>query len=261
MQTIADVLKNIPQLEHVSLEEYEKNQLEWKNSIHGNLKGYDCQECLNRGYSFTAENTARDCECMKIRKSLKRIEKSGLKPLMERYTFDSYQTGEAWQQTIKESAERFLKNPDACFFGIFGQTGAGKTHLCTAMASNYLYRRIPVYYMLWNSDVKRIKATVNDGDIHEQEMKRLQEIDVLYIDDLFKCKVGSEPSDADVRLTFEIINARYNTRLTTIISSEFTIDELNGIDAAIAGRIREMCGSYLWNIKRSNSRNYRWRKS
>jgi len=185
------------------------------------------------------------------------IEKSGLKPLMKRYTFDKYITHEAWQQTVKESAQRFLKDPDACFFGIFGQTGSGKTHLCTAIASSYLNERIPVCYMLWCADSKKLKATVNDGELHDQEIKRLQNTDVLYIDDLFKCKYGSEPSDADVRLAFEIINTRYNAQLTTLISSEFTIDNLYGIDAAIAGRIREMCGSYLWNIKRSDSRNYR----
>jgi len=62
-----------------------------------------------------------------------------------------------------------------------------------------------------------------------------------------------------VRLAFEIINARYNTQRTTLISSEFTIDDLQMIDAAITGRIKEMCGIYALNIESNESRNYRWK--
>jgi len=239
----------------------------WKvdavNSTIGNLKNYDCVECLNRGCIAipceTDGHRMRECECMAIRKSLKMIEKSGLKPLMERYTFENYITRDPWQKKVKGLAQRFIDD-NACFFAMLGQTGAGKSHVCTAIATEYLNRRTPVYYMLWNTDVKRLRSTVNDGVEHEKEVKRLQTIDVLYIDDLFKCKNGNEPSDADVRLAFEIINARYNSRATTLISSEFTIDELRGIDAALAGRINEMCGVYILNIGRDEKKNYRWRK-
>jgi hypothetical protein len=53
---------------------------------------------------------------MDVRRALKLIEKSGLKPLMERYTFDKYLTPEPWQVTIKESALSFLIDPAACSF-------------------------------------------------------------------------------------------------------------------------------------------------
>jgi len=236
-----------------------QNANDYRNSIPGKLTGYDCKKCLNRGGSYVGENTWRVCECDRIRKSLRLIEKSGLLPLMERYTFDKYLTPEPWQATVKEKAQNFLESEYAYCYGIFGQTGSGKTHICTAMSSFYLHKGIPTYYMIWNTDIKRLKSTVNDGEEHEKEVKRLQTVDVLYIDDLFKCKKDSEPTDGDVRLAFEIINARYNAQRTTLISSEFTIDELRMIDAAIAGRIKEMCGLYILNIERNESRNYRWK--
>jgi len=243
---------------------YEQRRIDGINEMPGKLKGYDCADCLNRGYTAvllkTGEHAMRECECMAIRKSMKMIEKSGLKQLVERYTFERYIATDTWQERVKELAQRFIDS-DACCFAMLGQTGAGKTHLCTAIAREYLLnKKIPTYYMLWNTDVKRLRSTVNDGESHEKEVKRLQTIDVLYIDDLFKCKNGNEPSDADVRLAFEIINARYNSRVTTLISSEFTIDELRGIDAALAGRINEMCGVYVLNIGRDEKKNYRWKR-
>jgi len=258
MNNLAYLFENLPEVELVSDEEREQKDIDWKNSRPGNLEGYDCEVCLNRGYVYMLGNTSKTCECMKTRRSLKLITASGLEPLMKRYTFDSFTTGVKWQAAIKAAALDFLKDDAACFFAILGQTGAGKTHICTAMAADYLRKHIPVYYMLWLSDIKKLRATVTEGEIHEKEIKRLQTIEVLYLDDLFKCKRGFQPSDADVRLAFEIINARYNAQRTTLISSEFTINELKQIDPATAGRIKELCGSYMLNIERNESRNYRW---
>jgi len=62
-----------------------------------------------------------------------------------------------------------------------------------------------------------------------------------------------------VRIAFEILNARYNARLTTLISSELDIGELSKVDGAVAGRIKEMSGLFLSNIHSDESRDYRWR--
>ena len=54
-------------------------------------------------------------------------------------------------------------------------------------------------------------------------MDKLKKVKVLYIDDFFKGGI----TDADFRLAFEIINARYNDKgLRTIISSEVKIKDL-----------------------------------
>jgi len=261
MESITNLIESIPKAERLSQEEYDRQNIEWINSIPGSLKGYDCDNCLNRGYTAVFSpygKVTRECECMKVRYSIRLIEKSGLKPLMDRYTLDNFRTDEQWQKNIKAKAVMFLADWKDKWFAVLGQVGCGKTHICSAIAGELLKTCMPVYYMLWNTDVKKLRATVNDGEAHEREVKRLQTIDVLYIDDLFKCKRNSEPSDADVKLAFEILNARYNAQLTTLISSEFNIDELSDIDTAIAGRINQMCGSFLTNIARKASRDYRW---
>lgn len=260
MGILAEIMERHPDTKRLTNDEYEARRAEWANSIVGNLDGYDCTDCLNRGYiTKLADNGSlltADCSCMATRRSLKLIEKSGLKPLMERYTFEAYSTDASWQEDIKKKALEFAAESKG-WFGVLGQTGSGKTHICTAIAANLLKSGMSTYYMLWNTDIKKLKATINDGESHEKEIERLQTVKVLYIDDLFKCK--TEPSDSDVKLAFEILNARYNAELITLISSEYCIDRISEIDQAIAGRINEMGGRYVINIAHNPERDYRWR--
>jgi len=261
MDSIISLIKNMPKAERIPQEERDRREIEWINSRPGNLEGYDCDHCLNRGYIAVPSpygRVTRECECMKVRYSLRLIEKSGLKSLMERYSLKNFHTDEQWQKNVKAKAVMFLADWEGKWFAVLGQVGCGKTHICSAIAGELLKSGMPVYYMIWNTDVKKLRATVNDGEAHEREIARLQTMEVLYIDDLFKCKHNAEPSDADVKLAFEILNARYNAQLTTLISSEFSIDELSDIDTAIAGRINQMCGKFLTNIARKASRDYRW---
>ena len=130
-----------------------------------------------------------------------------------------------------------------------GQSGAGKTHLCTATFVQLSFDRgLDGRYLLWPSDSRRMKAAAKDGN--EQYINDFKQCSFLYIDDLFKGKKDSEPTDADVRLAFDILDYRYNHKLPTIISSEMLLEEIRDLDVAIYRRIREMCGPYIGNIGR-----------
>jgi DNA replication protein DnaC len=86
---------------------------------------------------------------------------------------------------------------------------------------------------------------------------------VLYIDDLFKPVQDDtgerrQPNPGDIRLAFELLNFRYIHRdLITIISSEWTIDELQDIDPAIGGRVYQRSKDYCLTISREEYKNYR----
>ena len=71
--------------------------------------------------------------------------------------------------------------------------------------------------------------------VEDAEMKKLSDIQVLYIDDFFKGLV----SGGDINFAYQLLNDRYNTQRRTIISSEHDIESLMKIDEAIAGRIYE----------------------
>ena len=256
---------------------YEQRKCDRYNAETGTLNefdGYDCQLCKNKG--FIAEvryvekggyytETHIPCKCQRARKAIKRLNRSGLKDVVRKYTFANYKTEDEWQKRLKEKATAFCKDNKATWFFIGGQSGAGKTHLCSAVTVQYIRDGYEAKYMLWRDEIVRLKAVVNDPLEYGEMMNELKTAPVLYIDDLFKNGKGvngqaTMPTPADVNAAFEIINYRYNNpALVTIISSEKTIAELNEIDEAIAGRIAELTKpfGYCLNIKKDASRNWR----
>lgn len=228
---------------------------------------YDCKICLNKGdIAIVRQNDLgwwtifhRPCKCLKIRSTIRRMQRSGLKDIIRDYTFDKYKADEPWQQAIKQAAMDYAKDPRGWFF-IGGQSGAGKTHICTAICREFLLEGREVKYMLWRDDVTAIKQAVNDYELYKQLIGQYKDVDVLYIDDLFKIGKtdghSQKPTTGDINAAFEILNGRYNDpRKITIISSECTVNDILDIDEAVAGRIFERAKPL--NLKPDRSKNYR----
>lgn len=221
--------------------------------------GIQCDECNNRGLSaFLNEEgqfAVRPCKCRGIRLTVKRLQRQGLYEAAKKKTLPEFRTDTESQRTLKTLVRRFVAEEEPHWMILCGQSGAGKTHLCTAAFVRLsIDKGLDGRYLVWNSDSRRIKATAKDGD--DQMLNDFKRCNLLYIDDLFKCKRDSEPSDADVRLAFEILDYRYSHKLTTIISSEMVLEDIQYLDEAIYRRIREMCGPYIGNISRDPGKCY-----
>lgn len=231
------------------------------NNTEGSLQGYNCNVCHNKGIVYMYhgnEIVSKDCECMKTRESLDRIKKSGLSNLLDKYTFDSYETGESFQKLIKGKAVNFLRT-NAKWFFIGGQIGCGKSHICTAIVGELLKQGKQARYMQWRDDVVKLKSHANSYE-YEFLINPFKNAEVLYIDDLFKTRSGEFPTSADVNIAFEIINQRYiNPDFITIISSERTISDMLKIDEAVVSRICEYAGEYTINVASDIHKNYRLR--
>lgn len=255
--------------------EYEQFKVDGLNATEGNRHeedGYHCNVCRNKGYIIklaeyedgSFHQVCCDCKCVEVRNSIMRMKRSGLKDIIKDYTFDKFQDDEPWQKSIKSAAMEYAKHPEGWFF-LGGQSGAGKTHLCTAICREFLLSGRRVRYMLWRDDIVKIKGAVTDSEEYSKMIDEFKRVDVLYIDDLFKTGKAVDnsvqrPTNADINVAFEIINYRYNNPgLLTIISSELSEDELLDIDEAIGGRIYERAKSIT--IGKSRDRNYRIRKA
>lgn len=231
--------------------------------------GYNCDICKNRGYIIKTvesdgmwENVQCTCKCERSRKSIRNLKASGLANVIDYYRFDNFKATEEWQKGMYELAKTFstaLDSNEWLFMG--GQSGSGKTHLCSAAAIELLRRGKEVKYMLWRDESRKIKDdNFNGGKLIEY----YKDVEVLYIDDLFKTgkAYGDEvqkPTAGDINLAFEIVNSRVAQKKKTIISSESTIFELFDIDEAVAGRIKQMCGAYCISISKDAGKNYRKR--
>ena len=222
----------------------------------------ECSECGNLGYRMEVvyENefpytVVYECGCMAERKNKRLLKASGLEIMLKK-TFDSYIARDPLQRKVKEIAQKNVYQKDWFFIG--GQSGFGKTHICSAIANSLLKLGQQVQYSVWTKDFKELVALqYKNQEKYKWKKRDLETADHLYIDDLFKVKDAENISNADLQLAFEILNYRYNNSLKTIISTELTFEELAKIDQAIAGRIKEKAGDNVLNISKDLRNNYR----
>lgn len=218
------------------------------------LDNVDCPICHNTGCVLKTHADgslwAAECSCMSKRVSIRRIEQSGLKDAIKRYTMQAYVTDTPERKKVMSAANDFCEAERGWFF-ISGKSGSGKTHICTAICSKLMDKGKAVRYMRWRDDSIMLKALTTDGEEYQSRIRPFKSVPVLYIDDFLK---GGH-TEADLRLAFEILNARYNdTALRTIISSEMSLFDILGLDEATGGRIYERSKGFCLQAPNENWR-------
>ena len=230
------------------------------NAERGNLDAsvIDCPTCRNKGFIAEArglEIVHVECGCMVQRRAMRRMKASGLQGIITACRLDNFATEESFQREMKGTAERFLHDGGHGLL-MSGQSGCGKTHICTAVCAQLIKRGHDVIYMPYRDEIMRIKQAARDADEYQPRMQQLKAVDVLYIDDLFKGDVRA----ADVNAVYELVGYRDRASATTIVSTELTIGELSAIDEAIAGRIVKMCGGrsgFIVQVAKDADKNHR----
>ena len=241
----------------------EEMKLESINALSKPANGYDCPLCRNKGVIFSYDGPdfhmiARECKCVPLRRCLRKMRESGLGASLERFTFENFQAEEGWQKALLTCAKGYAENPKG-WLVLLGQSGCGKTHLCTAVCGELLRRGEGLLYFSWRLESARIKAAPPEDK--EALLRQYLDVPYLYIDDLFKTGRGPEgsvsPSAADLNLAFTLLSARYARRAPTILSSELSADALLRLDEALGSRIVEMAGKNLCAVRNGKGRNYR----
>lgn len=247
-----------------SEEEFLQRKLKTLLDEEGTIPGFRCEKCKNRGsIPYINQDKSfvhRRCDCMDMRSTLRRMEESGLKNVLNDYTFGKFLTPEPWQEAAKQAAEGYALNPEGWFF-IGGQSGSGKSHLCCAIARHFMQNGKRLVYMPWCEDASKLKFGRNESKSAMDLLENIKTAPVLYIDDFLKTPAGAQgrtkPTNADITLAFEIINYRYLQDLPTVISTELYPEELYAFDEAMAGRIMERSGQNSLRIIRAMEKNYR----
>ncbi len=108
---------------------------------------------------------------------------------------------------------------------IVGSYGTGKTHLAAAIANQLIHKNhTPVICMTMIDLLARIKQTFDRSDnaTEAEIMKIYEDVPLLIIDDL-----GSEqPTEWGTTKIFSILNARYEAYMPTIITTNYTVQDL-----------------------------------
>ena len=229
--TFAEIIAKGNSMSPVSDEEFERalNRRERQEP----REGVECEKCQNHEFYWVVrdgEKYYHTCECKAKRDSLWRLRNSGLMEQVKRCTFEAFQTPEEWQKTAKETVLRFVRDKNRRWLLLSGQPGSGKSHLCTAAAGKFIASGADTRYMRWVDESTALKACVTDDAEYSRRITPLKTCKVLYIDDFWKTQKGKEPTAADVKLAFDLLDYRYcNRGLVTMISTERTIEDRKSV--------------------------------
>jgi DNA replication protein DnaC len=201
--------------------------------------------------------TVSECECQLPSKLERMLRKSGIdyaryaEMSLENFSADTTETAK-----MRELALAFLKDQNALGIGYFGKAGTGKTHICIAICLEMTRTRlIPHRYFSYRWEIQRLKALMYDEEAYRRETERFSMAKALYIDDLFKlAQSRGKTQDQDMQIMYGIINDRYINKRLTLFSSEYTLNDIMGIDEAIGSRIYEMCFPHLCRCEGKNRR-------
>ncbi len=201
------------------------------------------------------------CKCHNKRLILIALYKSGFydeetgESVLDTMRFDNFDRDQDFQRAMYDLCQRFINQTESRFLALMGQSGAGKTHLATAVCGHYINKGADTIYTTFKKLMIEMKDKVTDDAAYGEVLRKYGGASLLYIDDFMK----SAPTKADIDHSFELINLRVVSGKITIITSERSLDEIIGIDEALGGRVKQKCGEFAMNIVKKEGRNYRTR--
>lgn len=248
-------------------------------------KTYRCDKCKDVGgffetkvdeeEGFTYGNKYQvwsDCECEKQRIVSNLLKASEITEAFKAMTFGNFVTDDC-DEIVAKSKDLALsyykqfndiKNDDSNSIALLGQPGVGKTHLLTALSNNIMANKL--VSVLYFPYVEGFNDLRNDFEKLEAKLIRMKEVDILFIDDLFK-PINKRIKDAmvkvpqatewEIKQLYAVINYRYMNHKPMFISSELIFDEMINLDEALGTRIYQMCKKNFVQIEKDLGLNYR----
>ena len=211
----------------------------------------DCPLCHGLGYIRGADlpmtdpafGKVRVCSCqadaLLAQRAAKLRTDSNIASLADK-TFDTFMpTGTSPDPVVQaqlrkafESCRAFAQNPerpdehepDRKWLLLMGSYGAGKTHLAAAIANQCLHDGKPALFLNTPDllDYLREAYSPAAGETYSERFDEIRDAPLLILDDL-----GTEsPTPWAVEKLYQLLNARYNAQLPTVITTNKRLEDL-----------------------------------
>jgi DNA replication protein DnaC len=209
---------------------------------------YECPLCQDTGAVGI-----QMCACMKKALIEMEYQTSGLGELMKTQSFDTFdlkyylidQEAYACASRVLEAAKEYAQNfevktSDHLLF--MGNTGLGKTHLCTAIAKEVIDNGYHVIYET-AQDFFETMSEAQFGNGEKPDTRKYFDCDLLILDDL-----GTELTNQfTISCLYNLINTRLNRHMPMILNTNLEQDEIaQRYSDRIASRIFGMFRPFLF---------------
>src|ERR1700676_3575358 len=199
----------------------------------------NCPLCRGTGWRVDQRlegppgKVATACDCAMEERAVRVMQRASITKRYDHCDFENYYTdltdGKTWmaehEQSMKKAkmlTQGFVRDyPGAAEKGLLlmGPSGVGKTHLAVAALKDLIRRGHLGLFCDYRERLKEIQASYNPAS-ESTELRifePIRNVEILVLDDLG----ASKPSDWVRDIVGIVLNARYNERRTTIITTNY----------------------------------------
>lgn len=219
-----------------------------------------CEKCFGTGAELVPGKGMRPCSC-RVPAPEMLLARAEIPDRYQECSFETYKPIHESQVKALMYASTLAKTyPVERGLLLVGPAGVGKTHLATSALRVIALKGYAGLFIEFGNLLKQIQKSYdrNSSTTEWQVLSAITEISVLVLDELG----ASRPTDWARDILYQVINARYNKRRLTIVTSNF-IDEPKVGDESLAERIGEPLRSRLYEMCKTvnlGGEDYRRRK-
>jgi DNA replication protein DnaC len=212
-----------------------------------------CAVCSGTGWEFVVDKGVRPCRCRAEGKLAKLIADASIPKLYRESSLQNYQPsrGNLSQLRAFNYAHTLVRDYPIIDRGILfmGSVGVGKTHLSVGILRGLIERGISCRFYEFRSLLKEIQNSYNPNtNLTEMDiLAPLFDYDVIVLDELGSAK----PSEWVQDTIGLIINARYNEKKLTILTTNYPDEHQSSTDETLSERIGARLRSRLYQMCRT----------
>ena len=201
--------------------------------------------CLGRVY-FDSDECRYKQEARRQRALAEKVSQSGIPAIYRRKSYSDYVEISENNSAARLAAQEYLETESDHWLYIWGGCGTGKTFLASLIAKEWIEHVGDAQFTTFQNILEELKSSFDDKQIKASGiMGQYLNCDLLVLDD-----VGTGYfSDWGVAIFYWLINERYNAVKPTVLTSNYSMEELRErlvskdaySGARIISRLRQMC--------------------
>lgn len=209
-----------------------------------------CSTCSGTGWELIIDKGVRPCDCRNAERRAKLLADACIPKLYNESSLQTYQPsrGNLSQLRAYNYAHTFVRDYPIIERGILfmGSVGVGKTHLSAGILRGMIEKGISCRFYEYRSLLKEIQNSYNPNT-NTTEMNILAplfEYEVIVLDELG----AARPSEWVQDTIGLIINARYNEKKLTILTTNYLDECQSPVDERLGDRIGVRLRSRLYQM-------------